>query len=179
MQNNTYTQRSYEEQTAGAVYIKSTHTKYTWKCYSTRLVTGRYHPTDAPWMRRKKSILIYTPPSLSLMLEGLGRRDATCDHFHFCILSHLYFRCGFWGNTLPFCTRFHPFCRKYCKSPKWKPLNSSSLRLTRIDVIASLGLPWKHGAPKNSNTLIQPALGLAWRGWLFVSIHNPSSDSKQ
>lgn len=89
------------------------------------------------------------------------------------------FSMHFGGNILPFCTRFHPFCRKYCKRPKWKPLNSSSLRLTRIDVIASLGLPWKHGAPKNSNTLIQPALGLAWRGWLFVSIHNPSSDSKQ
>lgn len=76
-------------------------------------------------------------------------------------------------DLLPFCIPFHPFCEKYCKTSKWKPLNSSSLRLTRIDVIASLGLPWKHGAPKNSNTLIQPALGLAWRGWLFVSIYNP------
>lgn len=122
----------------------------------------------------KKNILLYTPPLLSLMLEGLWRRDATVTIF----TSAFWYICdAFWGNTLPFCTRFHPFCRKYCKSPKWKPLNSSSLRLTRIDVIASLGLPWKHGAPKNSNTLIQPALGLAWRGWLFVSIHNPSSDS--
>lgn len=126
----------------------------------------------------KKHPYIHT----SLTIADARRVGATwchCDHFHFCILIHLYFRCIFGGNILPFSTRFHPFCRKYCKSPKWKPLNSSSLRLTRIDVIASLGLPWKHGAPKNSNTLIQPALGLAWRGWLFVSIHNPSSDSKQ
>lgn len=79
------------------------------------------------------------------------------------------FSMHFGENTLPFSTRFHPFCRKYCKSPKWKPLNSSSLRLTRIDVIASLGLPWKHRAPKNSNTLIQPAPGLAWRGWLYIN----------
>lgn len=153
--------------------------KCSQKCYSSTLVSGRYHPTDALWMRRKKSIHIYTPPLLSLMLEGLGRRDATVIIFTSVFWFTSIFDAFFGGNILPFSTRFHPFCRKYCKSPKWKPLNSSSLRLTRIDVIASLGLPWKHGAPKNSNTLIQPALGLAWRGWLFVSIHNPSSDSKQ
>lgn len=127
----------------------------------------------------KKGILLYTPPLLSLMLEGLWRRDATVSVFTSAFWFISFFAMQFWGNTLPFCTRFRPFCRKYCKSPKWKPLNSSSLRLTRIDVIASLGLPWKHRAPKNSNTLIQPVLGLAWRGWLFVSIHNPSSGSKQ
>lgn len=160
------------------MHIKHTQ-KCSQKCYSSTLVTGRYYPTDALWMRRKKKHpYIHT----SLTIADARRVGATwchCAHFHFCILIHLYFRCILGGNILPFSTRFHPFCRKYCKSPKWKPLNSSSLRLTRIDVIASLGLPWKHGAPKNSNTLIQPALGLAWRGWLFVSIHNPSSDSKQ
>lgn len=131
------------------------------KCYSMKLATGNYHPTNALWLRRKKSNHTYTLPLLSLMLGGLGRRDATLSLLHF---DSPLFSMHFGENILPFCTRFHPFCRKYCKRPKWKPLNSSSLRLTRIDVIASLGLPWKHGAPKNSNTLIQPALGLAWRG---------------
>lgn len=37
---------------------------------------------------------------------------------------------------------------------QWMPLNSSSL-VTCIDVIASLGFPWKHGRAKNRNALIQ------------------------
>ncbi len=48
-------------------------------------------------------------------------------------------------------------------------LNSSSQLLTCIDVIASLGFPWKHRRSKNSNTLIQ-------RSRLFVSVHNAVSD---
>lgn len=42
---------------------------------------------------REKSILIYTPPLLSLMLEGLGRRDATVIIFTSAFWFTSIFRC--------------------------------------------------------------------------------------
>ncbi len=49
-------------------------------------------------------------------------------------------------------------------------LNSSSLLLTCIDVIASLGFPWKHRRSKNSNTLIQLWLRVGASDYLYQSI---------
>lgn len=76
--------------------FKSPHKKCSRKCYSTRQVwqISSYRcamDEEEEKKTHKKNILLYTPPLLSLMLEGLWRRDATVTIFHFCIL--IYLRC--------------------------------------------------------------------------------------